>query len=96
MTLTNSERIDALKAYNEAHKEERKKTKTAREVYHDLEMSCPSSVCLNVARESLTEILDSLPVEQQEKIKKLSIQIEKESNKLRNSLDLINKLLIAE
>jgi len=98
MTLTHSERIEALKAYNEAHKEGKKQRLTAREAYHDLGMSCPSITCLKVANESLTELLysPSISVEKHEELKKLAVQIEKESNKLRKSLALINKLLVAE
>lgn len=98
MTLTPSERIEALKAYNQAHKEDTKQKPTAREVYYNLEMSCPSVTCLNVATESLTDLLfsPSISVEKHEELKKLAVQIEKESNKLRRSLALINKLLAAE
>lgn len=98
MTLTHSERIDALKAYNEACKKDTKKEPTAREAYHELEISCPSTVCLNVASESLTELLysPSISVEKHEELKRLAVQVEKECNKLRKSLALINKLLAAE
>jgi DNA polymerase I-like protein with 3'-5' exonuclease and polymerase domains len=97
-TLSRSERIEAMKAYNKAHKEDKKQRPTARKAYHDLEMSCLSITCLNVASESLTELLysPSISVEKHEELKMLAVKIEKEANKLSKSLALINKLLAAE